>query len=471
MAEEKAFEQKKTIRHRKEKPKLTGEVKYADAPFVDSKDGEKLEDVRKDYAKNGDKPTTASAKAKKDLPGTVKEVDGSGKAQVMPELYQNMNQIMSLLSMAGGMAAGLGGSGGGGAGTLVISGSSVILQDAFTGALALLVRRYGFEETILVFNTTLSMPGAYNSLDPMYRTIVYNSLANLIRLALYFGPLNIPTSYYDDTYFGDLVPTPVVAAAQVPNGYVKQYYALANDPYPGYEEWRSPTTSSKVYVRKAKDSYHFNNANEEIYSTTERSLAEKFYPYFAVSENNVTVIKIMTPQILNQILHDSLLTVENNLYVLNLGSGSNNSSNLAGMLGGLLSMLIQLLMTQMQEQDSAVQGSDLQQTMQKFQKEMGINNQILQIGKNMLSTGAGLGALGAMGGLDGILGGFTSGGLGGVMGGMFGGGGSFGGGSGGGGGGAGDGFAGYNGNYSGGGVSPDGLKDIEKLLTLLGIEQ
>lgn len=483
MADDKAFGQKKTIRHRKKQPKLTGEVKYADAPFVDGKDGEKLEDVRKDHAKNGDKPTTASAKAKKDLPGTVKEVDGQGQAQVIPQLYQNMQQISSLLSLGSMAALGSSGGGGGGMPTIISAGTSVILQDAFTGALAILCRKYGFEETIYVFNSSLSV-GGLEKINTLYRDIVVNGLSNIIRLALYFGPLNIPVSFYDEIQYGDVVPSPLLASREdIPDYYTKNYYILSNDPYPGYEEWISQDKTTKVYVRKDPTSYHFNTANEETYSIAERELAGKFEKYFAYQEAGVTYIKFLQPDVLNQILYDAMVNVETNITIFSLGNNSTGGggSNMAGMLGGLLSMLIQLLMQQMNEQDSAIQGSSLQNTMQQFQKDMGINNQILEIGKSALGggIGGGIGSLAGMGGIGNIMGGFMDGGggLSGVLGAiglgsLLGGFGSFGGGSGGGGGGAGAGFSGYTGgDYYGGNVSQSGLKSIEEMLAILGIEQ
>ena len=36
-------------------------------------------------------------------------------------------------------------------------------------------------------------------------------------------------------------PNPALVATTPPNGYVQQYYTVANDPFPGYIEWRDPT--------------------------------------------------------------------------------------------------------------------------------------------------------------------------------------------------------------------------------------
>lgn len=466
----------KTVFHRKKKPKiLKGEVKYADSPRVKGSDAEKLSDVRDEHAKNADKPTTASGEIGiKDLPQLIRQVDPNGRAQVIPQLYQQMQQITSLLSIGSGAMMGSSGSGQSQS-SIPPSGPTIILNDSFTGALCILVKTHGFDETIAMFVKVLGGEGL-DQINSLFRDIVKNSIANLIRLALYFGPLDIPVSKYDDTVFGDLVPSPLVVSTDVPDLYVKQYYTIDNDPFPGYEEWVSPDKTKKVYVKKETKSYHFTSSSEEIFSTSETTIANKIEPYFE-KDTDGSYIRTLTPPILNDILYDQMVTIESNAMNLGAGKNSNNSSNMSGMLGGQLMSLISMLSTQMSLPNSAVQGGSLQQTMQQFQKDMGINNQIFQIGKQALGGGSPLGALGGMGGLSNIMGGFGigGGGLTGVLGGIglpsqFGGFGSFGGGSGGGGGAAGSGFGSYTGgNYTGGGISTQGTKNLSEMIRILGI--
>lgn len=471
---EKAHNDGKTVFHRKQQPKiLKGEVKYADSPRVKGSDAEKLKEVRDEYAKNADKPTTASGdKGGKDLPQVLQKVDGSGMSQVMPQMYQQMQQITSLLAMGSGSQ----GSSGGGSpsfGSTPPAGPSVILNDSFTGALAILIRQFGFESVIGLFVSVLKNDGL-SYIDVLYRDIVKNSIANIIRLALYFGPLDIPVSKYDDTVFGDLVPSPLVTSDSVPDLYVKQYYTLDNDPFPGYEEWLSPDKTTKVYVKKAAKSYHFTTSSEEIFSTSERSIAAAIVPYFELDTNG-KLIRILTPSILNDILYAQMVSIESNTMDLGGGKNSGSSSNSGGMLGGQLQSLMGMLTQQTSKPNAAV--TSLDDVMQKFKKDMGLNNQIFQLGKNAIGGGNPLGSLGGMGGLSNIMGGFASGGggLGGVLGGMglpsqLGGFGSFGGSSGGGGGAAGAGFGGYSGgSYSGGEITTQGLASTSQMLQILGI--
>lgn len=470
---DKAHDQGKTVFHRKKSPKIDASVKYADPPRVKGSDAEKVKDIRDEYAKNADKPTTASGeKGSKDLPQVLQKVDGSGMSQVMPQMYQQMQQITSLLAMGSGSK----GSGAGSQpsfGTTPPAGPSVILNDSFTGALAILVKEFGFETVIALFVSVLKNDGL-SYVDVLYRDIVKNSIANLIRLALYFGPLDIPVSKYDDTVFGDLVPSPLTTSDSVPDLYVKQYYTLDNDPFPGYEEWLSPDGTAKVYVKKPAKSYHFTTSSEEIFSTSEREIAAAIVPYFELDTNG-KLMRILTPTKLNEILYAQMVSIENNTMDLGAGKNSNSSSNSGNMMGGQLQSLIGMLTQQTSKPNAAV--TSLDEVMQKFKKDMGLNNQIFQLGKNALGGGNPLGSLGGMGGLNNIMGGFASGGggLGGVLGGMglpsqLGGFGSFGGSSGGGGGAAGSGFGSYSGGgYTGGNISSQGLASTSQMLTILGI--
>lgn len=471
--------------------------KYAAPKRVKGDKAKSLSDARKKIAKNADKATTASGKiGQKDLPQVVKQVDPQGTAQVIPEMYQQMQMMLSLLAM------GSGSSGGGSSGAMpsfsaVPSGISVVVNDSFTGALAILTRKYGFEEVIRVFDTALYDSGApgddygIDNLDPLYKNIVLNAIANLIRLALYFGPLNIPVSQYDNVEYGDIVPDNVIDILNVPDLYLKVYYNLEDDPYPGYQEWISQDgNKTKVYTKKDPKSYYFSTMNEEIYSISEREIAEDLDPYFQYIQTGERTFyyKFLTSKILNEILYKQMVNIETN--TLNNGMGNNAANspgggggggNMMGMLGGMLQMLMQMFQSE-QLPTSVLNQGNINNVMQQFTKDMGLNNQIFQIGQQILGGGgflggSPLGMLSNMGGIGNIMGGFGMGGLEGVLGGMglgglMGGFGSFGGGSGGGGGGAGSGFGGSSGggDYSGGGITPEGLANIQALLKKLGIE-
>jgi hypothetical protein len=459
------------------------QVQYGDPPHIEKSKAKKLSDVRKKLAKNADKPTTAGAeKGNKDLPGILQQVDPQGYSQNNPQMFQQMMQITSLLGMGSGMS---GGAGGGGIGTTlpaIPSGVSTVLNDSFTGALAILIKQYGFERIIYIFTAALSN-GGLAEIDSRYQAIVKNTMSNIIRLALYYGPINIPVSLYDDTVWGDTVPSPLVADADVPDYYLKQYYNFVDDPYPGYWRWNSPDGTAVVYTKKPPGSLHYSTSNEEIFSTSEIQIAAALVPYCVISVPQ----PILTPYVLNDILYAQSDNIEvntlNNTMGNNAGAGSGGGgsgsqmmSMLMGLLGGQLSGLLTQF-TSGQLPNSVLNQGNMNQLTQQYTKDMALNNQIFQTAQGMFQGGSPMGALGNMGGLSNIMGGFNMGGGGieGVLGGMgvgslmgsFGG---FGGSSGGGGGGAGAGFpTATPGDYSGGNITDAGLKDMSDLLTLLGI--
>lgn len=497
--DKKSFDNGKTIRFnqtalKQQKPKIAeGEVKYAEPP-VHEEDDKKLSDVREKLAKNADKPTTASAEqGQKDLPQILQQIDPQKKAQVLPQLYQQMQSMQSIMKM--GMGGGAGGGGGGQSEFSQSSTSSGIkntMHDSFTGALAILVRKYGFERVIDIFTKLLNRE-SINLLKYDYKDVVTNSLSNLIKLALYFGPLNIPVSQYEDGIFGDNIPPndKIVLQAQIPDLWRKVYYVLSLDPYPGYQEWVSYTNSNdKLWVKKPEVHYYFSSSSQEIYYTSEKELAEDLDPYFMFATPEKPSL-IITMEILNSLLDKQRTNVETNTMNNALGNNSGNQNSgggggggagqalgmLQGMLGGQLQQLLQGMQTDMMQK--TVLTGEVQKGLQEFTKHMGITNQLFELGNSALGGGmGGLGSLMNMGGIGNILGGFGigGGGIGGVLGNVTGGAGllgdfgGFGGGSGGGGGAAGSGFptAGF-GQYNGGNVTDKGLTNIEDLLKLLGV--
>ena len=480
-----------------DKPK-TEDAKYPESPGVEKSKAKKLEDVRKKVAPSGDKPTTAAAKkGTKDLPKAVKEVDPQNQAQQLPQLYQNMSMIMGIMSMGAGLG---GGSGGGNSGFTVTgtpSGMSIVLTDGFVGALAILVKKFGFERVIKMFVLITLPNGGLQQLDSWYQPIVIKAISALLKVAIYYGPLNIPVSSYDETYYGDIVPTNLVTLESVPDFYQKQYYGSpANEPYPGYDQWIDPNdlTATKYYVRRELGTYTFASAQEEIYSTVERGIAADLDKYFYVDPTQYTISQgadPLFPRYLNDVLDKWIKQIEvqqGNLVIGN-NAGGGGGNNMAAMMGMLIGLLMQLITMFQQEQIGSKNGTVASSTasvMEDFQKQMGMNNQILQVGMQALGGGGlggalgGIGSLAQIGGMGGFgtLGGILGGGdIGGMMGGLMGGFGNLGGGSGGGGGGAGSGFPdatiGGSGAWSestNSGLSNTEITDMQTLLTLLGIE-
>jgi hypothetical protein len=467
--------------------------KYDDISSTEKSKSKKLEDVRKKVAPSGDKPTTASVKkGKKSLPSVIQEADPQKQAQVMPELYKSMQTIMGMLSMGGGLGGGGGGEGEPFIVTGVPSSMSVVLTDGFAGALAILVRKFGFETVIKMFVLITLPNGGLQQLDSWYQPVVTNAISVLLKVALYYGPLNIPVSSYDETYYGDFVPPNVVESTNIPNFYVKQYYGISNEPYPGYDQWMDPTNSANVvYVKRAAQSYVFSSAAEEIYSTVEQGIADDLDKYFYVDPTQYTIAQgaePLFPRYLNDVLDKWIKQIEvsqGDLMIgANVGSGS-GGNNMAGMMGMLLGLLQQLMQMFQQNQIGSKNKCvtpDMTQIFQDFQKQLGMSTQVLNIAMSAVGGGglgniAGMvGGMGGLGSLGDVLGAAGLGDLGGMLGGLMGGIGGLGGGSNGGGGGAGSGFpeasiggsAAWN-DTTNSGLTNSQIEDMQTIVSLLGL--
>ena len=57
-------------------------------------------------------------------------------------------------------------------------------------------------------------------------------------------------------------PNPALVATTPPNGYVQQYYTVANDPFPGYIEWRDPTGVNPPTYTLRNGQPNFTNAQQ-----------------------------------------------------------------------------------------------------------------------------------------------------------------------------------------------------------------
>jgi hypothetical protein len=256
-------------------------------------------------APNRDKPTTADAKkGLKDLPAAMAAVDPQGLSSIAPKMYQMLGQIAAA---AGGASE---------------STRKQTVEDALSGALAILSNKYTFEYLTLVFNNALKNNGI-DLIDTGYQSVVKNALANLYKNYLIYGEGNIPETTYETVTTIGVEPTPLVT--NVPDLYVQQYYTKENDPYPGYIEWISQDRSTSVYTERTIGDPYYSSPGEEVYSESETQLAVDLEPY--VIENNLTA------KILNDLLVNQETQVENSTAEK---TGGKNSSK------QLMSVLMQL---------------------------------------------------------------------------------------------------------------------------------
>lgn len=269
------------------------------------KDEKEHYSLAENFAPNKDKPTTAAGKkGSLSLPSVVAAVDPQGLSSVAPMMYQMLGQIQAASSGSSQ------------------SSRKKTIEDAFSGALAILSNKYSFKRLTKVFDSALKDDGI-KLIDSEYRDIVKNALANLYINYIKYGNKKMPVSTYEIVTEIGNAPTPVVT--EVPDYYVKQYYLKQNDPHPGYIKWVSPNGNKKVYtVRNIGDRY-YSSATEEVYSIAEQELAINLEPY--IVDNNLTA------KILNKLITEQDSNVETNTQN---ASGGNNSA------GNALNTLIQL---------------------------------------------------------------------------------------------------------------------------------
>jgi hypothetical protein len=255
-------------------------------------------------APNRDKPTTADAvKGLLNLPSAMAAVDPSGISSVAPMMYSMLGQISAAASGSSQ------------------SSRKVTVQDALTGALAILSNKYSFDQITAAFDKALRGDGI-NLIDADHRDIVKNAVANLYNLHSLYGQA-IPTSTYNTVTTVGKTPSPIVTT--VPDFYVKQYYTPENDPYPGYTQWLSPDKTTSVYTQKTIGELVFSSPTEEVYSEAERFLAAALDPYIAANT--------LTAQILNDLINQADAKVDKDTQE---NAGGKNSSN------QLMNILMQL---------------------------------------------------------------------------------------------------------------------------------
>ena len=299
-----------------------------------------------------DRPTTASAKkGLKDLASVVNQV---GKTAVhLQNMYSMMSQVSSILSS-------MGSSGDDEDKPTPSSGKKKIIEDALTGALAILIKKWGYDAVIAAFDNALQNNGI-QFIDEDYREIVKNALANAYKSAVEYGPDNVPVYTYSTVTTIGPVPSPLVSV--VPDMYTQEYYIQKDDPYPGFIKWNSLDGESYVFTERKIGDVYYVSADEEIYSMAEEELAKGLDPYMEDAN--------LTAKILNDLLLQQNINVENNTDEKTLGKGAGSGgANVQQLLQQLLGFLSTAsnLQKSLQLPVSVLNKGSIQKTMQKYEK-------------------------------------------------------------------------------------------------------
>lgn len=316
--------------------------KYAD-PQKKSEEPKKNYSAAEKYAPNRDKPTTADAKkGLLDIFTVMSQVDPKGLSSISPMMFSMLGQIAQA---AGGSSESL---------------RKQTIEDALSGALSLLSNKYTFEQLVLVFDVALADDGIM-LIDPNYRTIVKNSLANLYKNYIEYGEGNIPVTTYEVvTEIGD-PPSPLVET--VPDLYVQQYYTKSTDPYPGYIMWISQEGTDVVFTERSIGDPYYTSASEEVYSEAELQLAINLEPYV------ITVT--LTANILNDLLTQQETQIEQT--TSDKTGGKNSSKNLIDILVKLAGIAGQIANKQQSIQlpVSVLNQSSIKKSHEAFMRNIG----------------------------------------------------------------------------------------------------
>jgi hypothetical protein len=288
---------------------------YANPPRY-LEDGAPLSDVRDKLAPNADKPTTAAGeKGELDLPSVMSQIDPNGLSSVLPAMFSQF--ALAATAMRGSSQ----------------SSRKKIIEDSLSGALAILVNKYTYDQVIEVFNEALKNK-AIKLIEVEYRDIVKGALANLFKTVVQFGPNNVPVYTYSTVTTIGPVPSPLVTI--VPDLYIQQYYIQSEDPYPGFVKWVSQDETEFVFTKRKIGDIYYKTPQEEIYSISEQELSEKLDPY--IRDRNLTA------RILNDLLKEQDTNVENNTSEKTMGK--NSSKNLANFLLQLLGYVATIINSQ-----------------------------------------------------------------------------------------------------------------------------
>lgn len=310
-----------------QKPKLNKEKNY--------KAAEK-------FAPNREKPTTADAKkGLLNLPAAMSAVDPQGLSSIAPMMYSMLGQIAA--SSSGSSQ----------------SSRKRIIEDALSGALALLSNKYTFQYLTLVFDAALAN-NAIQLIDSDYRETVKNALANLYKNYTSYGE-NIPTNTVDVVVTIGIPQTPLVTV--VPDFYVQQYYSKSTDPYPGYIKWISPDSTDYVFTERTIGDPYYTTPEEEVYTEAEQQLAISLEPY--VIENNLTA------PILNDLILQQDQDIQNGTQEKT--GGKNSAKQLFDILSQLAGYAGTISNTQQSTQlpNSVLNQSSIQSSLSSFMSNVG----------------------------------------------------------------------------------------------------
>lgn len=306
--------------------------KFNQEPYQDHDEGKSaFAEARKlTNEEEGDKPRGVASgdPDKKTIKTILDQTDPQRISQILPQMYNQFEKIKQIISSPATMSASFGGGGGGGASAAPSVSSAVKnqVQDALTGALIILTKKYGYAVVLASF-TALFVRETFNNVLPEFKPIVYGAFVNLVKLINEYGEKNIPLLTPPPVVLGEKIPFPIVTS--IPDFYVQEFYPSDVDPYPGYIQWQG-MNGDYIYTLRTQTDYPFATSDDAVIHAAQVGLARELEPY-------ILAPLTFTVAILNSLLTKYCLQVQDQNMTNTMGK--NSSSNLAGLLGQLLPML------------------------------------------------------------------------------------------------------------------------------------
>ena len=313
-----------------------------------------LDEIRIEIAPDADKPTTASAKpGQKDLQTVQLQIDPNGLSAVFPGAAIQLSSITSLV------------------GSTTQSTRNETLYLALADALRILINDFSYEEVIVRIDSLFGN-GGVNILSSNIKDVVRKGIAEIIKDVSEYGPDNIPEPEYYVLVENDFANIPENVVAVPPQLYKQRYFLYKNDPFPGYEEWRSE--EEVVFIKRNIGDYYFESMQEDILGTSSLEISTFLSPYIANPQTVLTV----------KMFDDMMIQQENNIKkngmnkALGAGSGGGGLSSVLSQLLGQLSVTINL-QAEAQLPDSVLNAQAVNKSMEAFSESMAIVNRVNQM--------------------------------------------------------------------------------------------
>jgi hypothetical protein len=330
------------------------ETAFAANP-VSEAEAKSLDEIRKEIAPDADNPTTVSAKpGQKDLQSVQLQIDPNGISAIFPGAAIQLSSVNSLV------------------GSTTQSTRNETLYLALADALRIVINDFSYEEVIARLDLLFSN-GGINLLSSNIKDVVRKGIAEIIKDVSNYGPENIPEPDYYQLVETDFLKIPENIVT-VPTRLYKQRYRLyRDDPYPGYEEWRSDE-EDVVFIKRGIGDYYFESMQEDILGTSSLEIASFLTPYIVNPQTVLTV----------KMFDDMMIQQENNIKkngmdkALGAGSGGGGLSSVLSQLLGQLSVTINL-QAETQLPDSVLNAQAVNKSMEAFSESMAIVNRVNQM--------------------------------------------------------------------------------------------